>query len=1238
MSFGSLRAWIAIFCAAMLLAGCGGGGGTTTPNAGEAFSLVVTANPPVGNVGPAGLRVTFFVVASGGIAPYTYAWDFNADSQTDLTTASGMWLFTEPGLYNVRVTVVDNGGNGDTVTATRQVTVNDDTSGPPADNMIVRFNASPQSGDLGFTARFQTYISGGKEPYSYKWDFDCDLAEWVDPATGRITPPTVPGTVPSTFNPDAYVKDPSWTYARIGPHASDDPPDYTVYPVLQITDGTGKVATNLDDILNNSNPSDYTPDGIPDFALAMVVLPRGGGLTIAANANPMAGQAPLTVEFFGSVTGGSGEYEFMWNFGEGSPTGYNASSIASHTYLTPGNFSAFVTVRDTVSGQVASSAPLLISATVQQQFQLHIISDIGNHPGGYYDESGTTTGFGIPAGFSGNVADGTALWNQKRLWNEDPPVPDPAGNSCATCHPAGIQQGKTFQQFAAILRGTTHGQAGQEQLAPNGSDLTDDEIADLAAYSNEGTGFEFATGEVPFVVEFSAMPINGTEPIVYQWDVFNEYANLDEPPSLINPNNPAAPPELDVTAVVTPNFSYRKNPGIHFASTGVSLQGGMPLPNDGKNYGVRCVARDAAGNTAISNIIRISATKHAANNYYLAHRPLIEFMTFFPADTPANGSANPLIAQIGPFLWPSRANPAVATHPSGISFIIGGEHLDENGDFEELVERTDSMYMYIPETDGTGTGEAQIGKFNTDPSVAGTTHESMTGADTTTWVDATYGRGGSIIALNANTGPAFPNTPNNPPTDGPGAGWPALGADTRVPPDLEQDPDEPVAHVSDRRPTSRSGPFTIVGSAAAVLLHEPPETNPGGLFPGPGAQPPDGGGNGPLAIEPYPDNDDVDQDIAFGTMGPIFNPSATNTALNRLYAWPDSPPNPMSPKHWQIDDPSIPTVTPGLGAPVIFVIGGRTDATTPVDLVQKYHVYGFGAENVIPWSIDYQFQTTGNQTDIWSNFFLREDTDQFVGPNSNFDPEIDDRRQGGQDSINLPRLPVPLYGLMACKIETGIDVPPFSFPYGSYRSVFIFGGIDNNGSVRDEMRWWNVDITSEQGDDVGADGVFSVVAGRMPSPRAYGRAVFIPTNPFRVALVGGFDQYGVPLNTVDIYEFASIYNPTQGGTWSTFAGTLPEALEACGAGYSDRAEPNESWVLAFGGWTGSKYSYRTYNSRLRSAGNLVLNQAPVVVPRSNSGSSQAGAGAMPSSFDRYYMFGGTDENGVDSIVEVFGLP
>jgi hypothetical protein len=228
---------------------------------------------------------------------------------------------------------------------------------------------------------------------------------------------------------------------------------------------------------------------------------------------------------------------------------------------------------------------------------------------------------------------------------------------------------------------------------------------------------------------------------------------------------------------------------------------------------------------------------------------------------------------------------------------------------------------------------------------------------------------------------------------------------------------------------------------------------------------------------------------------------------------------------------------------------------------------------------------------------------------------------------------------MACRIETGVDITTPNFPNGPYRHIFVFGGIDETGAVRTETLWWDTTLPMEDEENDGSEtGVFSELPD-IPTPRAYGRAVFIPGNPMRVALVGGFDNDGVTLNSIDIFTFGDAFNPTF-GTWDTFAGTLPEALEALGAGYFP-GPGGQDWILAMGGWDGEDLNNDVYTARIGSPGSQVIAESLPVAPRFGLGSSQSGASAALATtpvYNRYYLVGGQDENAVENIVEIVSLP
>jgi PKD repeat protein len=119
-----------------------------------------------------------------------YEWDFDADGSPDATEAIAGFTFLEPGTYEVSLTVVDDGGNTDTMTlpievlgeagaATRPIGIS--TFQPP----IADFAFMPASPIVGEAVQFDGTLSVDFDGdiVSYAWDFDGDGT--ID-ATGPI--------------------------------------------------------------------------------------------------------------------------------------------------------------------------------------------------------------------------------------------------------------------------------------------------------------------------------------------------------------------------------------------------------------------------------------------------------------------------------------------------------------------------------------------------------------------------------------------------------------------------------------------------------------------------------------------------------------------------------------------------------------------------------------------------------------------------------------------------------------------------------------------------------------------------------------------------------------------------------------------------------------------------------------------------------------------------------------------
>jgi PKD repeat protein len=81
-------------------------------------------------------------------------------------------------------------------------------------------------------------------------------------------------------------------------------------------------------------------------------------LSVTCQAQPRSGYAPLTVAFSTFPSGGTGTYEFLWDFGDG---GSATRSNPNHTYIATGTFTAVVKV---TSGRQEASCSRTIAVSI----------------------------------------------------------------------------------------------------------------------------------------------------------------------------------------------------------------------------------------------------------------------------------------------------------------------------------------------------------------------------------------------------------------------------------------------------------------------------------------------------------------------------------------------------------------------------------------------------------------------------------------------------------------------------------------------------------------------------------------------------------------------------------------------------------------------------------------------------------------------------------------------------------
>jgi len=133
--------------------------------------------------------------------------------------------------------------------------------------LSVSANAYPTSGTAPLVVFFSASASGGSGGYSYYWTFG-------DGGT-------------------SYSQNPTYTY--------NNPGTYTA--TVTVTDSDG------------------------DQASASITITVMQSLSVTISAYPTSGNAPLGVQFYSYVSGGSGNYQYTWYFGDGEQAMHRTHTI-----------------------------------------------------------------------------------------------------------------------------------------------------------------------------------------------------------------------------------------------------------------------------------------------------------------------------------------------------------------------------------------------------------------------------------------------------------------------------------------------------------------------------------------------------------------------------------------------------------------------------------------------------------------------------------------------------------------------------------------------------------------------------------------------------------------------------------------------------------------------------------------------------------------------------------------------
>ena len=390
---------------------------------GSPFTATLTVTDPLGasdqktvvvgvNANQAPTAVANVAVGSStaGIVPLVV--DFvGSDSTDDGTIVSYLWTFS-PGItstladpqftfgttgnYPVTLTVTDD--NNVTDTATININVNPVPNVPP----IAVASVTPASGKQGTIFQFTGDQSSDPDntpgpPITYLWDFgDGGTSTLANPshafsATGNRTvqlqvkdaangtntatvqvqvdldqPPTaVANGAPLTGKAPLLV-----TFSSVGTADADDALGTLTY-LWTFTGGATSTLANPTYNFTTAGAKTATlrvtdPFGKFDENTVSITVNNNQNPVAVANGSPGSGLEDLTVNFSSVGTADPddalGTLTYAWNFGDPTSGGANVSTSAnpSHTYATPGTYTATLTVTDPYSGTNNATAGVTV--------------------------------------------------------------------------------------------------------------------------------------------------------------------------------------------------------------------------------------------------------------------------------------------------------------------------------------------------------------------------------------------------------------------------------------------------------------------------------------------------------------------------------------------------------------------------------------------------------------------------------------------------------------------------------------------------------------------------------------------------------------------------------------------------------------------------------------------------------------------------------------------------------------
>jgi PKD repeat protein len=518
-------------------------------------ALVATA-AAAPHAGDAPVAVAFTGSGAGGSTPYTYQWSFGDGATSNLQNPSH--TYSTAGTDTATLTITDPSAHTSTATITVVV----------SPSLGASASANIKGGAAPLAVNFTGAASGGLSPFVYAWAFGDGLTStsqnpshtYAAAGTYTVNLTVTDGNlVPANAAPITITVTPALSASASALPAAGDAPLAVAFTGTP-AGGTAPYSflwTFGDGTSSTSESPSHTYTGAGTYTTTFTVTDAAGTKAVAGapaiTVNPLpaaaaatsrtAGDAPVTVTFTGSVTGGTAPFGYSWVFGDGSTA---AGQNPIHTYTTAGTYNATLTVTDASGHSASASAPAIMISPALSVADGETGSV--NAPAAVSFTS-TPTGGLAPYAYVWTFGDGTSATSQN-------PVHTYVTAGTYTVN-LSVTDANNATASAATLTITIHG--------PLAATATASPLA----------------GDAPLTVAFIATGAGGTGPYTYSWAFGDGNTSTGQNPSHIYAEAGTYTATLTVTdavaATATSTVTMVVSPSLVASSSTNVTTGTAPL-------------------------------------------------------------------------------------------------------------------------------------------------------------------------------------------------------------------------------------------------------------------------------------------------------------------------------------------------------------------------------------------------------------------------------------------------------------------------------------------------------------------------------------------------------------------------------------------------------------------------------------------------------------------------------------